>query len=276
MFDAHLYPGGSWRIHMLRKMLGESVFWKGVKLYVETFTAKTVQTSDFQGCLEKVSGLNLTRFFDEWLHSKGFPKLSGTYDYQVDENGVAITIKQTQISDDIPLFAFDLEVELVDDKGNIYQKTLTFDSEAAASTWIQLKDGCTPNIFRVDPAAKVLFQLDMPFDQKVLVNTAEKAGDINNRIRAYEELIKKGTHSALKSVKELIVNEPFYGVRVHAAKALAAAKSAFALEILGKILAREQEYTALAPILNACQVKDENVRKAVRGFLSRPAPLPYR
>ena len=29
------YPGGSCRLHMLRKLLGDEVFWRAVKVYVE-------------------------------------------------------------------------------------------------------------------------------------------------------------------------------------------------------------------------------------------------
>lgn len=31
MFDAHTYPGGAWRIHMLRNILGDTAFWNGVQ-----------------------------------------------------------------------------------------------------------------------------------------------------------------------------------------------------------------------------------------------------
>ena len=42
MFDAHTYPGGAWRIHMLRKRLGDAAFWNGVQgiLFSEYFYVK--------------------------------------------------------------------------------------------------------------------------------------------------------------------------------------------------------------------------------------------
>jgi aminopeptidase N len=67
----HTYPGGAWRIHMLRSLLGDATFWAGVQAYVAQHAQKSVQTSDFQTALEQASGLNLTRFFDEWVYSKG-------------------------------------------------------------------------------------------------------------------------------------------------------------------------------------------------------------
>ncbi|RCH82376.1 hypothetical protein CU098_001740, partial [Rhizopus stolonifer] len=112
MFDRHTYPGGAWRIHMLRKRLGEEIFWSAIKTYIERFYNKTVQTSDFQNVLEEASGLNLARFFDEWLYSKGYPKLNGKYEYDADANRVKVIMTQTQVNaaEQIPLFAFDLDV----------------------------------------------------------------------------------------------------------------------------------------------------------------------
>ena len=37
MYDYHLYPGGAWRLHMLRKLLGEAVFWDATKTYLERY-----------------------------------------------------------------------------------------------------------------------------------------------------------------------------------------------------------------------------------------------
>ena len=77
MFDQHLYPGGSWRLHMLRKILGDEVFWAAVSDYINQFSMDLVETADFRRCLENISGLNLHKFFDQWIYGQGYPKLKG-------------------------------------------------------------------------------------------------------------------------------------------------------------------------------------------------------
>ena len=216
MFDSHTYPGGAWRIHMLRGILGDDAFWAGVKHYIETFSTKTVQTSDFQAALEWASGLNLTRFFDEWLYSKGYPTLKGTFNHDASRGTVQVSITQTQMKNntEVPLFAFDLEVELIDEKGNKYLNTLTFDREATVTTTFILDNKeILPARVRVDPNLRVLHTLDMPTDQRILKNTAKDAEDVINRIWAYNELIKDGSYSALQFIEANILQEPFYGVR---------------------------------------------------------------
>ena len=70
--------GGGWRLHMLRRLLGDAAFWSGVQSYVSAHQQQTVETDDFRKHLERASGRNLTRFFDQWFYGRGFPKLRGT------------------------------------------------------------------------------------------------------------------------------------------------------------------------------------------------------
>ena len=56
---------------MLRKRIGEKIFWEAVGEYVRVFSKKTVETEDFRKVLEEHSKVNLNKFFDQWLYSKG-------------------------------------------------------------------------------------------------------------------------------------------------------------------------------------------------------------
>lgn len=215
MFDRHTYPGGAWRIHMLRKRMGDEAFWYGVQTYIERFANKTVQTSDFQNCLEEASGLNFARFFDEWIYSKGYPKLKGRYDY--DANRVKITLTQTQVDEaiQVPMFGFDLDVEVVTKAGKKIKTVVSFSQSDTATAVVDLPEGDKPNQLCLDPEGKVLFKLDMPsVDRDILIETAKHSESIVNRIWAYDELIGNGSRPALKAVDELLKKERYHGVRI--------------------------------------------------------------
>ncbi|OBZ84302.1 Glutamyl aminopeptidase [Choanephora cucurbitarum] len=278
MFDMHTYPGGAWRIHMLRKRLGEEVFWHAIQIYIERFYNKTVQTSDFQNVLEEVSGLNLTRFFDEWLYSKGYPKLSGKYEYEADKNRVKISIAQTQVNaaEQIPLFAFDLDVVITTDKEEKASTTLTFDRDDSATGFIHLPEGQKPSQISIDPEGKVLFAIEMPsIDRDVLIGTAKHSKNLIDRIMAYSELISSGSRPALKAVHEAILKEPFYGVRVKCANQLAKQNSAYSLQILTELLDNEKDPMALEHIAASAKAVDDRIRASLLRLLKREN-LPYR
>lgn len=216
MFDRHTYPGGAWRLHMLRSLMGNEAFWSGVQTYIQRYARKTVQTSEFQSCLEEASGLNLSRFFDEWLLSKGYPKLKGQYEFN--DQAVKITLSQTQVdeAEQVPLFGFSVEIEVTTDADRVYQGLVTFDALETVSVSIQIPEGEKPTQLRIDPEYKVLFSLEIPsVDRDILIETAKSAKDVVNRIWAYSELIKNGSRPSLKAVREAILQERYYGVRIY-------------------------------------------------------------
>ncbi|GAB5587813.1 hypothetical protein Unana1_02713 [Umbelopsis nana] len=277
IFDMHTYPGGAWRIHMLRSLLGDAAFWSGVKSYVANFAQKTVQTSDFQAALEQASGLNLTRFFDEWVYSKGYPKLKADYSYDKQTNLVKISLAQTQVDEknDIPLFAFPLEIEVVDEQGKTFTTTAEFDRESKITAFIPLPSDSTPHVLRIDPDGKVLFSLELSADDEILENTAKSAKDIANRIHAYYELVKSGSRASLKAVQRLVKGEPFHSVRAHVSDALSKLRTPFALEILAELFVNEKDPLALWIVAENCIIVDKNIRQAALTVLQRDN-LPYR
>jgi hypothetical protein len=78
--------------------------------------------------------------------------------------------------------------------------------------------------------------------------------DVSNRIWAGKELAKLGTRPALRALREALKVEPFWGVRVQLAKALANQKNAgiFVSEILAEVITSESDARAFMPILDSC------------------------
>ena len=73
MFDAISYNKGGLILHSLRKTLGDSVFFKGLNLYLNRHAYKTVEIHDLRLALEEVSGTDLNWFFNQWFLSPGHP-----------------------------------------------------------------------------------------------------------------------------------------------------------------------------------------------------------
>src|SRR6185436_2403289 len=67
MFDAHSYQKGALVLHMIRGLLGDETWWRGLRAYVERFAERTVTTADFQEVMEQVSGVSLGPLFDQYV-----------------------------------------------------------------------------------------------------------------------------------------------------------------------------------------------------------------
>jgi aminopeptidase N len=280
LFDSHLYPGGAWRIHMLRRLIGDSAFWAAVQAYVGDFHQKIVETVDFQRALEKQSGRNLTKFFDQWLLSPGYPKLKGKFDYSAEKKQVRVSFEQTQKDEKqgVGFFEFALDVEVVDESGAVHQGVVEMDDVTGKASVILSGVTAKPKTIRVDPEQKVLYSLEMNPGLEILTNTAKQAQDVGNRIWAGKELAKLGTRPALRALREVLKAEPFWGVRVQLAKALAEQKNAgiFVSEILAEVIASETDPRAFMPTLNSfSSIRDEVMRSALRKWIEAH-PYAYR
>jgi aminopeptidase N len=107
LLNANSYQKGSWVLHMLRRQVGDSSFWKGIRTYFATYGGRNANTTDFRRIMEKVSGRDLGDFFQQWLYTPGMPELTMRPGA---ETGTFI-IKQQQEH----LFSFPLEYTIDND-----------------------------------------------------------------------------------------------------------------------------------------------------------------
>ena len=66
------YKKGAWVLHLLREQIGDAVFKKAVKNYVLKHQFADVETDDFIGEVEKISGQDLSAFVEDWLNARVF------------------------------------------------------------------------------------------------------------------------------------------------------------------------------------------------------------
>jgi aminopeptidase N len=113
LLNANSYQKGAWVLHMLRRELGDNLFWKGMRLYYENYRNKNALTTDFQMVMEKVSKKSLGKFFNQWLFVAGQPDLKITASSVKGKGFTDLIIEQTQDY----LFSFDIEMQIKDSKG---------------------------------------------------------------------------------------------------------------------------------------------------------------
>jgi aminopeptidase N len=75
IFIRIIYRKGSYTLHMLRGVLGDSLFFQCLKSYASAaeFRFGHANTSDFQSTCENISGMDLDFFFDQWIYDHYFP-----------------------------------------------------------------------------------------------------------------------------------------------------------------------------------------------------------
>ena len=251
LFDRHLYEKGGLVLHMLRLDLGEDVFWRGVRLYLQRFARSVVETRDLQRALEEVSGRSLGRFFEQWIYKAGHPELE--VEVKWEKKVLTVTVKQTQATTDgVPAtFEVPLRLELFDASGkstreklNVTQKTESFTLPVAER----------PLFVVVDPQMRVAGDVQLKVPNDMLREQLMKAPSARGRWLATNALAKSDDPVTIAAlVARLEDQAEFWGVRAEAADAL------------GSIRARECEVALIAALVT----KHPKVRRAVVAALGR-------
>ncbi|MCA9697799.1 MAG: hypothetical protein KC431_09770, partial [Myxococcales bacterium] len=199
LYDMHLYPGGAARLHTLRCMLGDALFWQGVRTYVDEYAGKVVETDDFRRVMERVSGRSLGRFFDQWFHSPGYPVLEAEFEWDDSHHRGSFTIKQSQVDAKagVGLFSLPLTLAWTID-GETVRKQVQIERELHGFVFEMEAE---PEMVRVDPDFEVLHKLDFDPGVGKLETQLAEASDVLGRILAGRELIKKGKAANIAKVR---------------------------------------------------------------------------
>lgn len=151
LLNPNTYQKGAWVLHMLRKQLGDSVFWEGIRKYYSAYAGKNAVTSDLIKVMESVSGKDLQVFFSQWLERAGYPKLNIRWKYDAVNKQALITVIQEQTG---PLFQFPLTI-LFEGKGGPIYKT-TFIKERQTVYTVPMK--MPPAKAVIDPDVSLLYE----------------------------------------------------------------------------------------------------------------------
>ncbi len=120
LLSPNTYEKGAWLLHMLRRQLGDDLFWKGIKTYYEEYKYDNALSEDFERVIETVSGKDFSSFFKQWLYQTGHPKLDVQWENK--NNELKIKVKQIQNN----LFTFPLDIRITFDDGTSDIKTFQF------------------------------------------------------------------------------------------------------------------------------------------------------
>lgn len=149
------YQKGAWTLHMLRTMVGDANFQKGIQSYYKKYFNGNATTTDFRNEMELASGSNLQSFFSQWLYQTGIPKIKGQWSWSDKKMELTLTLEQTQAES----FSFPLEIGIASDTNMAPEiKKVMVNSKKSTITF-QLKK--KPVSVSLDPQTTLLAQFEL-------------------------------------------------------------------------------------------------------------------
>lgn len=128
MFDVVSYQKGSWILHHLRSVIGDSAFFKGMKIYLTENAYKATDIHHLRMAMEKASGIDLIPFFDRWFMRSGHPE----FQVALTQNAAGkleVSVKQIQ-DKSLGLFELTLPFTVVYQDGSIAEHNLAVKNES--------------------------------------------------------------------------------------------------------------------------------------------------
>jgi len=147
------YLKGMYVVHMLRWVLGDSLFFKGVRQYLNDPAIKYgfAVTADLQRNLEQVSGKNLSRFFQQWIYGEGWPSYSATYSQN---NNLWTKVTLDQVTSHPSVDFYEMPVQLVFRNGQQTKKFVVDHKFKKQEFWLNV--GFVPDTLMIDPDVWIL------------------------------------------------------------------------------------------------------------------------
>ena len=102
VFRAIVYNKSAVVLHMLRRLVGDEAFFKGIKRFYTEWRFKKAGTDDFRAALEAETPIKLERFFQRWVAGFNRPRLHIGW-HNVDAQSSTIRVEQTGEVFDLPL-----------------------------------------------------------------------------------------------------------------------------------------------------------------------------
>jgi aminopeptidase N len=158
LFSTTVYDKGSWVLHMLRGVLGDSLFFTSLKTYAThpDLMYGNALTEDFQSICEQVSGQDLNWFFNQWFYLAGRPEYTVIwYTYGNDPFNVNIKIDQTNSE----LYQMPLRLQII---GAGIDTTIQIWNNLKSQEFI-FRVSNLPESLKVDPENWVLKQLKVSY-----------------------------------------------------------------------------------------------------------------
>jgi aminopeptidase N len=81
---------------MLRSEIGDAQFFRGIRIYYETYQNATATSENLRAAFEKASGRDLKEFFARWVYGTGHPNYELSWEWNSKTNKARFVLTQLQ------------------------------------------------------------------------------------------------------------------------------------------------------------------------------------
>jgi aminopeptidase N len=179
-------------LNMLRNLVGEANFRKGLKAFLDKFSWQAVTSDDFRKVMEQVSNQELRYFFIQWLESSGSPEFKLEYTVFRTPKGFRVVGK---INQDLDTFRMPVDLR-IETEGNPEDKRIEV---TGTSSEFSVDTFGKPRKLTLDPS-HVLLRFDTSTQIAAAIRRGEQFVEINDfsaALREFQKALEVNKNSSL-------------------------------------------------------------------------------
>ena len=227
LFDRHLYEKGSLVLHTLRHLLGNKLFWKAIRFYVETYSAQAVETADLIHSIQSATGKNFRRFFDQYVFGPGHPDYTVQYGWDDKAKEARVRVLQKPVNSG-SYFLLPVVLRFIT-AGGPKDYTVRLDDKEHSFKYKFSKE---PLDFRFDPDHGILKTAEVTKPYRMWLHGLRTDPHPVGRIAAAEHIAKVPAEESLDALKRAFAKEKFWGSAKEMAASIGSMKTEGAKKFL--------------------------------------------
>ncbi len=151
LLNSNVYQKAGFVLHMLRREVGDSAFFRGIRTYYAKYRHGNALTDDFRREVEAAAGTDLAWFFDQWFHRPGFSELGIAWRWE--GNRVVLEVSQGTT---FPPFRVNLAVDVTDASGQVQRTRVTIPAAATSTVTLPVTLSGPPRAVTFDADVSLL------------------------------------------------------------------------------------------------------------------------
>ncbi|MGQ0648851.1 MAG: M1 family metallopeptidase [Gemmatimonadaceae bacterium] len=153
VLNSNVYQKAGFVLHMLRREVGDSAFFRGIRAYYAKYRHGNAMTADFMREIETSSGTRLDWFFDQWMQRPGVAELTVSWRWDAPRRAVVLNVEQGTRFEP---YRVNLSVDVTDRAGRTQRVRVTVPAGRASTVEVPVRIEGEPAKVTMDPDVSVL------------------------------------------------------------------------------------------------------------------------
>jgi len=159
VLNTNVYQKAGFVLHMLRREIGDSAFFTGIRSYYAAHRHGNALTGDLQMKFERAAGRPLQWFFTQWLNRPGIAELQPTWQWDAVRRRLIVRVVQ---SGAFPPYQLSLSVDVTDATGAVRRTRVSIPAQETAVLEVPLTLTAAPRGVVFDADVSILGRVATP------------------------------------------------------------------------------------------------------------------